>query len=301
MVTVTAEWTSSCSISTGTIYSFDYTGSEQTFTVPCDGYYQVELWGAQGAYGFSEALGGYGGHVTGIYSAVSDTAIYIYVGGTGSGIMGGYNGGGTSSSGNHPGYGGGGATDVRIGGNALSNRVVVAAGGGGASGNSANSGSGSGQQPGYSGGDAGADGYSIYSENIRVGGPGRAGTLLSGGDGGEAGIGSAMSHSDNDVFALRTGGTGGGGGGGYYGGGGGGGGSSFNISRASNGGTGTAGLLGQGGTGGVGSTVGLDSGVPGGGGGGGSSYNGVLTDATIDISSLTGNGYAVITWLGTSI
>ena len=39
---------SSCEYENGTEWTFDYTGSEQTFTVPCDGEYKVELWGASG-------------------------------------------------------------------------------------------------------------------------------------------------------------------------------------------------------------------------------------------------------------
>ena len=38
-------------------YDFDYTGSEQEFTVPCNGTYKLETWGASG--GTSSTSGDY--------------------------------------------------------------------------------------------------------------------------------------------------------------------------------------------------------------------------------------------------
>lgn len=49
-------------------YDFGYTGDVQTFTVAVDGYYQVELWGAQGEY------------TKGIIYLKKGTNLYVYVG-----------------------------------------------------------------------------------------------------------------------------------------------------------------------------------------------------------------------------
>ena len=49
-----------CEYEVGQEFLFDYTGSEQTFTVPCSGYYQLETWGAQG--GSTTVTGGYGAY-----------------------------------------------------------------------------------------------------------------------------------------------------------------------------------------------------------------------------------------------
>lgn len=113
--------------------------------MPTSGNYRFELWGAEGGASAnpdngSSAIGygGKGGYVKGEYYLTAGSTIYIYVGGKGesstscsAGVTayGGFNGGGNST--NYPGGGGGGATDVRIGGSALANRVIVAAGAGG--------------------------------------------------------------------------------------------------------------------------------------------------------------------------
>jgi hypothetical protein len=105
-------------------YNFAYTGNYQTFTAPRKGVYNFETWGpsASGSYA------GLGGYSKGTYLLNAGQIIYIYVGG-----QYGFNGGGTSTGnggGNVTTYGGG-ATDIRVGGMALSNRVIVAGGGGG--------------------------------------------------------------------------------------------------------------------------------------------------------------------------
>jgi hypothetical protein len=77
---------------------------------------------------------GKGGRVTGMLSVVPGQTLSINVGGAGSGTTGGFNGGGNSScfgSGAGCGGAGGGATDIRMNGNGLTDRVVVAGGGGG--------------------------------------------------------------------------------------------------------------------------------------------------------------------------
>ena len=41
---------------------YDYTGEEQTFTTPANGYYKLEVWGAQGGTYNTTYKGGYGGY-----------------------------------------------------------------------------------------------------------------------------------------------------------------------------------------------------------------------------------------------
>ena len=45
-----------------TVFNFDYTGSEQVFTVPVSGTYKVELWGAEGGGYDENKTGGSGGY-----------------------------------------------------------------------------------------------------------------------------------------------------------------------------------------------------------------------------------------------
>lgn len=97
--------------------TFEYTGDVQVFTIPADGYYQIEAWGAQGggASWNQGSHGGLGGKTTGTAYFQKGEKLYIYVGGQGeyvsSGQFGGagYNGGGFGAS---NGYGGGGMTHV---------------------------------------------------------------------------------------------------------------------------------------------------------------------------------------------
>jgi hypothetical protein len=144
-----------------------------------------------------------------------------------SGGPGGFNGGGdggnaTSSGANGvAGAGGGGASDVRLGGDTLADRVLVAGGGGGSSATQAPGGAGGGLT-----GVAGTVDTSC-GESFR-GEPGGPGTQTQGGAGGAAAVtGGGQAGSDG---SLGNGGRGGddsgrgtgGGGGGLYGGGGGG-------------------------------------------------------------------------------
>lgn len=181
--------------------TFNYTGNSQSFTVPACVYsLQLEAWGAQGGNAASGGYtGGRGGYAYGTISVNPGDVIYVYVGGKGQDASspsnnytaGGFNGGGTGVS---EGGGGGGGSDIRVGGTALSNRVLVAGGGGGAYCNSwADNG-------GYGGGLSG------QSRQVTTGG-----TQSAGGDyGGQLGQGGSQSN---------TGYMCGGGGGGYYGGG----------------------------------------------------------------------------------
>ncbi|HNC14476.1 MAG TPA: glycine-rich protein, partial [Solirubrobacterales bacterium] len=111
-----------------TTVTFNYTGAPESWTVP----YGVtsatfNLYGAQGR-GFgpgSSAQGGRGGWARATIPVTANSVVTFRVGGRGVANGGGYNGGGSG------GYGGGGATDIRIGGDALADRVLVAGGGGG--------------------------------------------------------------------------------------------------------------------------------------------------------------------------
>lgn len=130
-----------------TTQTFNYTGAVQYFIAPADGTYTLETWGAQGYSFFSNGDGGKGGYAKGTIELKEGDILYIYVGGQGAESSGGWNGGGSgftdslvlsgtnfnNNSGTYKVGGGGGATDIRIGGTALSNRIIVG-GGGGASG-----------------------------------------------------------------------------------------------------------------------------------------------------------------------
>lgn len=271
-----------------TTVTYNYTGAVQTYTVPaCVTSITVDVYGAQGGNASVGGTGGLGGYVTGTLPVTPGDVLYIYVGG-----QNGYNGGGdggqdgnTVFSGS-PGAlapSGGGASDIRIGGITVNDRVVVAGGGGGGGSNgvwpgcqvagpAGNGGDGGGLTGGNGtfgvgtpcncgggGGDGGQGGtqstggaHGNYYGNTAClrssWGPGADGTLAQGG------AGSLLYHNGT--------GGGGGGGGGYYG----------------------------GGSGGNGSDT-----TPGGGGGGGSSWTGSLTSASTTAGSRTGDGMIVLT------
>ena len=63
-----------------TEWNYDYTGGEQTFTVPTTGTYKLETWGAQGYSVNSTYFGGYGGYSSGTMNLSTSDKIYIYVG-----------------------------------------------------------------------------------------------------------------------------------------------------------------------------------------------------------------------------
>ncbi len=202
--------------------TFSYTGAMQTYVVP-PGITQitVDMSGAQGGNSQSFNAGGLGGRVQATLNVTPGQTLNIFVGGqgqnTGGSIAdmtaaGGFNGGGTGGFDNFPqvqnGGGGGGATDIRIGGTALANRVLVAGGGGGAS-TSAVGGNG--------GGLIAASGNTVVNS-------------VGGGGGTQAAGGTAFLGRGATAGSLGQGGIGGsnvqawgcgGGGGGYYGGGGG--------------------------------------------------------------------------------
>lgn len=180
--------------------TFNFTGAVQTFTIPA-GVSSLTVV-ANGA----EAGGGKGGRVTAVLGVQPryDWVLSIYVGG-----QYGYNGGGTGA------HSGGGATDIRINGTALADRVVVAGGGGGAGTLSQFTGDGRG---GAGGNTTGADGTDEGSASGGLGGGASAGGAGGAGPNGDGGKGAAGIGGNG--HGPRS--TAGGGGGGYYGGGGGG-------------------------------------------------------------------------------
>lgn len=240
------------------VASYDYTGDYETFVVPYDGIYKIELWGAsggaderftysaenqEGIYVTHEAKfkGGYGGYTSGEIMLKENDKLYVYIGEQGKRTLtstfngGGYGGiGGTGYRGTNPegdsklsGYSGGGATDIRLEkGNwnnfdSLKSRIMVAAGGGGAtveSYNSAGDYSQAGGLIGFSGGYY--SGHPFYE----TGQNGKGGTQTSGG------AAASIHFQSGGVTTSGTFGIGGyttsissqtgagGGGGGYYGG-----------------------------------------------------------------------------------
>lgn len=241
---------------------FNFTGSVQTWTVPpCVTNINVVVAGAKGGGN----NGGNGARITANLSVTPGQTLNIYVGGQGSCVnnSGGWNGGGTGwasnpANVNYNSCGGGGASDIRIGGTALGNRVIVAGGGGGKGGGSNVT----------AGGTAGCNNGNQGGNTFGAGGGG--GTQVSGGAGGAPWAGTPPGGSAGTLGNGGQGGfwqtaSGGGGGGGYYGGGGGG-------------------------------NDGCCTGANGGGGGGaGSSL--VPVGGTCLAANNSGNGYVTITWV----
>jgi trimeric autotransporter adhesin len=273
-----------------TAVSFGFSGGEQSVTVPA-GVFSARLHvsGAQGGNGLSGAgtiegspdspggTGGLGGRVSGTLATVPGQSLFVYVGGEGSQAI---NPGGLGQGSNGI---GGGASDVRVGGNAIENRVVIAGGGGG-------------------GGNAG------WSFN----------TVVPGGNGGIGGGGAGGAGGDNPTLGFGVGPFGGGGGsvglGGSAGGGCGGfpatagnaangnGGTSFNFPGSfpgagfAGGGGGGATVGAGGGGAGVG-TTGCISNLNGGGGGGAggtSSAAAGVTSVMLNNGVQSGNGVVLV-------
>ena len=154
-------------------YLFDYTGSEETYTVPSTGRYKIEVWGAQGGnttFLNNSSEGGYGGYSSGMLTLDKDDVLYINVGGQGTssiytssgityGKTKGYNGGGAATyyNNNSTYGGGGGATSIAKVSGLLADLssnvddIIIIAGGGGGSGTHTN-------YPNYSGNGGSAGG-----------------------------------------------------------------------------------------------------------------------------------------------
>jgi len=214
--------------------SFNFTGQVQQWIVPpC--VYQVcgVVLGAKGGGG----NGGNGATISGCFPVQPGQILYIHVGGMGTqgASSGGWNGGGTghaSTGSGQSSWGGGGGSDIRIGGTALANRVIVAGGGGGRSG---------GSSP-VCGGTANCNNGGVGCNTFGFGGGG--GTQNAGGAGGVPWAGTPPGGSAGAIAQGGQGGfwqdaSGGGGGGGFYGGGGGG--NDGCCSGANGGGGGSAG------------------------------------------------------------
>jgi hypothetical protein len=192
-----------------TTQTFSYTGGMQTFTVPsCVTSITVDAAGAAGTDYVSGSLvrtGGLGGRVVCVYPVTTGQVLNIFVGGRP------YNGGGPAYVSN--GGIGGGASDIRIGGTALSDRVIVAGGGGGGGHNCTGSGT---ERGGHGGGLVAEDGWQCGAQTMYIGtgasqtGPGLCLSTQNPGTNGALGVGGNAGNSS----------YGGGGGGGYYGGGG---------------------------------------------------------------------------------
>ncbi len=278
--------------------TYSATGNVQAFTVPvCVNQITIECYGAAGANATGNggtATGGLGGYVKGILNVNGGDVLNIYVGGVATGTAGGFNGGGnagrinsltnpnsftTSASG-----GGGGASDVRLNGTGLTNRVIVAGGGGGAG---SRGGEGSAPNPavyltgGNGGGGGGQAGFDGADGTLTTCKGGKGGTVNTGG---LKGIGCTASNVVGSDGTVPNGGNtsgccnttnpaGGGGGGGYLQGGGGGG----------------------GGVGDVGCNN-SDEGA-GGGGAGGSNFTGSVTAITNSVGIRTGNGLVTIQYV----
>ena len=163
---------------------------------------------------YARAIGGTGGGITSRanlaahkFTVTPGQTVWIRVGGNGSQGAGGYNGGGAGGDAGSglQGYGGGGASDIRLGTNADSSRILVAGGTGGAGHNNTLDPSNIGTAPAFCG--VWAKSATVYAAGTGGAGcvnPGGAGQGPSGGNGG---MGSVTSSG------------GGGGGGGYFGGG----------------------------------------------------------------------------------
>lgn len=250
--------------SIGQSQTFNFTGSQQSWVVPpCVTSINVTAAGADGGGN----NGGNGAVVTGTIPVTPGQTIYIYVGGSGACPGAGWNGGGVGQNANstaNRSCGGGGASDIRIGGTALANRVIVAAGGGGMGGGTQDAVGGAG------GCATGTAGTSPFGQG------GGGGTQSAGGNAGPPWIASGNPGTVGSLGQGGNGGTdpcynnspGGGGGGGYYGGGGGGS-DCFDLSPYG------------GGSGGGGSSL-----TPGGGG--------------CNAGTNNGAGYITITWTVTS-
>jgi len=218
--------------------TFGYTGQPVSYVVPF-GITQmhVELNGASGGNGDFGGQGGFGANITADIDVNQGETIYFYVGGAGKNgvsksdanentmIGGGFNGGGSAGGFGDPGGSGGGASDIRINGSELNNRILVAGGGGG--GGSDPQG-GTGGNGGNGGNNYGQNGNDDTNTGNQKGGAG--GTQLTGGIGGRndsfvesswganGSLGQGGNGGKTDSVTYDSGG---GGGGGYYGGGGG--------------------------------------------------------------------------------
>lgn len=209
--------------------TYSYTGEVETFIVPKDGIYRLEVWGASGGSLIETGTsildnyqGGKGGYSSGNITLTKNTELYIVVGEAGSGTFdtgktfpNTYNGGGGvngSTSVNHITASGGGATHIAITTNRgelknyenYKSEILIVAGGGGGARDQANHVAAARWGNGGAGG--GLQGIGASSSN---------GSLTN------FTVMSTFAGTQSSGFAFGQGGTGSlqsGGGGGYYGG-----------------------------------------------------------------------------------
>jgi hypothetical protein len=213
---------------TNPTFKFSCTKSIQNLTVPLGyNYMYVDMSGAAAGSG-GIGTPGYGARVQSYFSVIPGLLLHVSVGcqgascpsspvSSGTFFSGGFNGGGVGYGNNNNvgGTGGGGASDVRVGGISLSDRVGVAGGGGGyfcGSFCGALKG-GDGDRFGHSGTYSSNSACTSYSNN-----PGGGATSVSGGI---AGYDSGSPHATPGIAGYGGNGgyaNSGGGGGGYYGG-----------------------------------------------------------------------------------
>lgn len=198
-------------------WNFPYNGGIQSLTGMAAGYYKLEVWGAAGGND-GTGVGGRGGYSVGMFSAASNTTLYVGVGGAGgngTGTGGGYNGGGHAGTAGSSGAGGGATHIAKITGTIAAigtgrkDNILIVAGGGGGGGNSY-AGSVGNYNGGAGGGATGKPGAGSTGGGQNGGGSGnRAGTFGQGGNRG----------GDTTQVGSAAKDDGGGGGGGWYGGG----------------------------------------------------------------------------------
>ena len=208
------------------------TAGLQAWVVPYSGLYTLSMTGAAGGQTSpATARPGYGGRVDGKLALTAGQTVHVsigQVGPTGDSQPGGFGGGGRAGCEAACGLAatgpaaGGGASDIRVGGSALSSRVAVAAGGGGASKENGDT-SDTLRVGGHGGGLIGSFGFGCSGVNDTSCHGGGPGTQDAGGSG-QLATGNPYYYGTNGQLGL--GGNGGendsgGGGGGYYGGGGG--------------------------------------------------------------------------------
>lgn len=207
-------------------YNYSYTGGMQSFDVPCDGIYKLQVYGAQGG----ATYGGAGGYSIGYRQLSKGTVLYICVGGAGGtsqygDVDGGYNGGGLAKTISGPTGSGGGCTHIATRSGTLqalgnTSGLLIVAGGGGGGHQSSRGGTGGGTN----GGDAPADGQGIrYGGTQTQGGLGAGNKRGSFGKGSDGTYGGANNNFDSGGGAGLYGGgngygNGAGGGSGYIGG-----------------------------------------------------------------------------------
>lgn len=249
-----------------------YTGAMQTLVVP-SGVTQITVIaaGAQGASNSnSTAAGGLGGSAAGILTVTPGDVLNLFVGG-----QNGFNGGGIASNTAcvlATGGNGGGATDIRLNGVSLANRVIVAGGGGGAGGDrvaTCGRGSGGGGGGGYYGGGGGAA-WPQTSTVVATGGDQTAG-----GVGGTSSYATAAPGNNGLPGSLGFGGNGG-------------------IELSSNQAGSQTGAVGAAGGGTIGLNGTYSGNFSGGSGAGGSSYIGGVLSGSTTSGVQSGNGQIII-------